>query len=157
MDFNDKYLPPKTEFSEKYCYNWQQIQNKIQCFASKFALNNTREDMNEVQKQGCFVFEFSYYYPHDNDNYSFKVWICKKSEKQAIHKKDYSFGCPHSHLFFEIPVVRMFDEKKIIEWQLWAHNECKRLVQINIKKRDSWLKRKQMAQDFEEESPTPNG
>lgn len=154
-----KYYNSKEHFSEEKCLNHQRIQNKIQCFASKFALNNTIEDMNEVQKKGCFAFELVYYSPNftEESDHSFDLWICKKEDKRNIHRKDYSFACPHSHIFFEIPIVRAFTPEQIIKWQLWAYEECKRLISLNMKKRDSWLKKKKMMEDFSvEEEKKPN-
>ena len=158
MRFYDKYYNENEKFGEDKCYTHENIQNKIQCFASMFALNNTVEDMNSVQKEGCFVFELTYHQREVNENtdHTFSCYICKKNEKQNIHRKDYSFAFPHAHIFFEIPVVRNFSPEQVIKWQLWAYEECKRLVYLNMKKRDSWLKKKQLNEDFAEDEKSGN-
>lgn len=152
--YSDKKFLDSDFFSENNCFSRQQIHNKIQVFASKLGLNNTFDDMNNIQKRGVFVFEMSRWgscFNPDEYTYSFDLRICWKEEKRNIERKDYSMSTTHSHIFFEIPIIRMFDEEKIKKWQLWAFKECKRRLDLNVKKRNAWLKKKKLSEDFEEQ------
>ena len=93
MNINDKWVNLKPgeleplEPPEEYLLKWQNIQNKIQCFASGYALNNCFEDMHKVSQYGVWIAEM-YYYDHSRygmdmkRQYYFNVKIIKKDEKR---------------------------------------------------------------------------
>ena len=51
----------KLEEARKLFKNQRRIFNKIQIFASKYALNRCKEDMNELSKLGVFCVELNYW------------------------------------------------------------------------------------------------
>ena len=55
--------PEPEEVPEEYLLKWQNVQNKIQCFASGYALNNCFEDMHKVSQYGVWLVEL-YYIDH---------------------------------------------------------------------------------------------
>ena len=57
MYIHDKWVrtqpgePEPEELLDEYLLTWQNVQNKIQCFASKYALNNWFEDMRSAKRE----------------------------------------------------------------------------------------------------------
>lgn len=158
MHINDKWVrtqpgePEPEELPEDYLLTWQNVQNKIQCFASGYALNNCFEDMHKVSQYGVWIVELFYYdYTRFGDtkkDYHFNLRIIKKENKRLYDKKCYSFTTPYARYFFEIPNVRLFNEEQVKKWQYWCFNELKNTIEKNKKIRDIWLRKKNLLKDF---------
>ena len=159
MYINDRWVrvgagePEPEEMPEDYLLTWQQVQNKIQCFASAYALNNCFEDMHKVSQYGVWIAELFYYdYSKFDSNakkeYRFNTRIIKKENKRLYDKKCYSFTTPYARYFFEIPNVRLFNEEQVKKWQYWCFNELKNTIEKNKKIRDIWLRKKNLLKDF---------
>lgn len=163
MYINDKLVNLKPgeleplEPPEEYLLKWQNVQNKIQCFASGYALNNCFEDMHKVSQYGVWVAEL-YYFDHARygcdmiRHYHFNVKIIKKDEKRLYDKKCYSFAMPYARYYFEIPNVRLFNEEQVKNWQIWCFKELKNTIEKNKKIRDIWLRKKNLLKDFGEDN-----
>lgn len=159
MYINDKWVhlkpgePEPEEMPEEYLLKWQNVQNKIQCFASGYALNNCFEDMHKVSQYGVWIAEM-YYYDHARygsnmkREYHFNLRIIKKDEKRLYDKKCYSFAMPYARYYFEIPNVRLFNDEQVKKWQIWCFNELKNTIEKNKKIRDIWLRKKNLMKDF---------
>ena len=129
---------------------------RLQCYASKFALNDCFEDMNELAKQGvyCVSVTIHTYESMNGETMGWKDFdlrIVNREDMREIRKRDYMVNTHnyHAHFFFEIPVVAQFTEKQVDKWQDWCYNKLLQQCEINKKKARQWLLQKEMQSDFE--------
>lgn len=163
MYINDRWVrvgsdePEPEEMPEDYLLTWQQVQNKIQCFASKYALNNCFDDMHKVSQYGVWLAEL-YYYDSTRygcnlkKEYHFNLRIIKKEDKRLNDKRCYSFAVPYARYYFEIPNVRLFNEEQVKKWQIWCFHDLQNIIEKNKKVRDIWLRKKNLLKDFDDDN-----
>lgn len=138
-------------------YTKQQLWNKVQCLASRNGLNNCFENMHEISKLACWCFEIKHYpliESSEKPNYHYSLYLLPKipEQLQDVRRKDYSISHRHSHLFFEIPVVNSFSEEQTKKWQQWSIRTLISKLDYNNKKAQIWLRKKQLSDDFSEET-----
>ena len=132
------------------------IRNRIQCFASKFALNRCFEDMHEIARQGIFAVTLeghgSPFSSDDSFYWNFNIGVTSRELMREIRRKDYSLSDYHysAHLFFEIPIINEFSDEQLEKWQEFCLKTLARQVFFNKKKAKQWLKMKKMNEDFED-------
>lgn len=133
----------------------KKIHNKIQCFASRYALNRCIEDMNSIARNGVFAITFAAHSKWMGDGffYTFNVEIVPREEMREIRRRDFSLSefFYHSHMFFEIPVVNMFTDDQIKDWQEYCLKTLARAAIFNKKKAAQWLKTKKIADMFSDD------
>lgn len=142
----------KLEEARKSFKNQRRIFNKIQIFASKYALNRCKEDMNELSKLGVFCVELNYWiYGENFSTIDFWMDVIPREDMREIRKRNYKLNefIYHSHLFFEIPVVNMFTEEQIKKWQDYCLRTLAKTAIFNKKKAAQWLKIKNLSSDFD--------
>lgn len=153
-----------TELTENDIANYRQYNKltykklhvRLQCYASKFALNDCFEDMNELAKQGVYCVSMTLH-TYENMNGETMSWkdfdlrIVNREDMREIRKRDYMVNNQnyHAHFFFEIPVVAQFTEKQVDKWQDWCLKKLLQQCEINKKKAKQWLLQKEMQADFE--------
>lgn len=149
---------PSKVWDDFYKYNkltWKKLHIKIQCYASKFALNNCIEDMNEIQKNGVLCATMTIrtnpYCETSDPYYYYDLSIINREDMRDIRRRDYTMSqnvwC--SHLFYEIPIVRQFTEHQVDKWQNFMFRKLVELAVANKKKAQQWLVMKKANEDFE--------
>lgn len=128
------------------------ILNKIQIFASKYALNRCREDMNELSKLGIVCVQYNCYEYNEDYSTLFQVTVIPRESIREIRKKDYMLNpyMYHSHLFFEIPVINNFTDRQMMNWQNYCLKTLAKTAIFNKKKAAQWLRMKKVASDFDD-------
>ena len=152
IEVEDGELPPDSHFFSRL-----QVSNKIQVFASKYGLNNSFEDMNQISKLGLICFSIQKHISSWKSfdriplyNFNFTIINRNKNEIGEIRKNDYKIRTAYAHLFFEIPVVANMNEEKILALQKFCFRKLMTQAEYNNKKAQAWLRKKQLLADFEE-------
>lgn len=140
----------------------ERVRNRIQCWASKYALNRCIEDMHEISKNliFCVTLEGHEYEtfvgatgntPKQDSWWNFKITIIRREDMREERRKDYIIyeKSYHSHLFFEIPIINSFTDEQIVKWEEYCLTTLSKQVFNNKKKAKQWLKLKQLSKDFE--------
>ena len=136
---------------------YKKLHVRLQCYASKFALNDCYEDMNELSKQGVYAATLSIrtYETFDTHEeqacYNFDLRLINREDMREIRKRDYVIypNAYFAHMFFEIPVVAKFTEHQVDKWQDFCYRKLTQIALSNKMKAKAWLLEKQLKADFE--------
>lgn len=142
----------------------EKVRNRIQCWASKYALNRCFEDMHEISKNLIFCVtlsghEFETFIgatgntPKQDSWWSFEISIIRREDMREERRKDYIIyeKSYHAHLFFEIPIINSFTDEQIVKWEDYCLRTLAQQVFINKKKAKNWLKMKKLNSDFDDD------
>lgn len=151
---------PDTEWDSYLKYekiSHKKLHIRLQCYASKFALNDCYEDMNELSKQGVYaatlsVRTYESCITHEETaSYNFDLRIISREDMREIRKRDYVIypRSYHAHMFFEIPVIAKFTEHQVDKWQDFCFRRLAQIALSNKLKAREWLLQKQLKADFE--------
>ena len=136
--------------------SYKKLHVRLQCYASKFALNDCYEDMNELSKQGVYAATLSIrtyenLKMEEDASYCFDLRLINREDMREIRKRDYVIypNAYFAHMFFEIPVVAKFTEHQVDKWQDFCFRKLTQIALSNKMKAKAWLLEKQLKADFE--------
>lgn len=136
--------------------SYKKLHVRLQCYASKFALNDCYEDMNELSKQGVYAATLSIrtyenLKMEEDASYCFDLRLINREDMREIRKRDYVVypRAYFAHMFFEIPVVAKFTEHQVDKWQDFCFRKLTQIAVANKMKAKAWLLEKQLKADFE--------
>jgi hypothetical protein len=140
----------------------ERVRNRIQCWASKYALNRCIEDMHEISKNLIFCVTLSGHEyesfvgvtgntPKPDSWWDFEISIIRREDMREERRKDYVIfeKAYHAHLFFEIPIINSFTDEQILKWEDYCLRTLAKQVFYNKKKAKQWLKLKEIQSDFD--------
>ena len=148
---------------DKYSFiSPEKVRNRIQCWASKYALNRCFEDMHEISKNLIFCVTLSGHEyesfagvtgntPKPDSYWNFNISIIRREDMREERRKDYIIyeKTYHAHLFFEIPIINSFTDEQILKWEDYCLRTLAQQVFYNKKKAKQWLKLKEIQSDFD--------
>ena len=147
---------------DKHCFiSPEKVRNRIQCWASKYALNRCIEDMHEISKNLLFCVTLTGHeyesfiggsnVPVPNSYWDFNISIIRREDMREERRKDYIIHdrTYHAHLFFEIPIINSFTDEQIVKWEDYCLRTLAQQVFYNKKKAKQWLKLKEIQSDFD--------
>lgn len=153
-DSNNENADTLEKYIEQKPFTLEHLKIKVQVFASRFGKNNCYEDMNFIARNGCICVQYrekeDFYNNKTNIQQHLTISILEKEEKFNQSKMDFCSYGANSHLFFEIPVIQNFTEHQFNKWLNYLAREMPKKAKLNVKRRQIWLRKKQLENDFDE-------